>query len=92
MNLPLEDIFTGSLDLTASELAYVRYALAELYMRGGWCPRGEDRLELTRRLNEKLGALKLDRMVTPDGSRLVSVGEHAAIVATLNEEPTRGTE
>jgi hypothetical protein len=77
----LEDIFAGPLALTATELAYLRHALAELYMRGGWCPKGENRREFTKRVNEKLSALKLDRMVTPDGSRLVSVEEHAAIVA-----------
>lgn len=78
----LEDIFAGLLELTASELAYLRHALAELYMRGGWCPKGENRRDFTNRVSEKLGTLKLDRMVTPDGSRLVSVEEHAAIVAT----------
>jgi hypothetical protein len=84
----LEDMFTGPLELTASELAYLRHALAELYMRGGWCPKGENRRDFTTRVNAKLSALKLDRMVTPDGSRLVSVEEHTAIVAELNKEST----
>lgn len=83
----LEDIFTGSLELTASERAYLHRALEDHYMRGGWCPKGENRLDLMRRIGDKLGALKLDRMVTPDGSRLVSVEEHAAIVAELKEAP-----
>ncbi len=83
----LEDIFAGTLELTASELAYLRHAVAELYMGGGWCPKGESRRDFMKRVNEKLGALKLDRMVTPDGSRLVSVEEHTAIVADLNRDP-----
>jgi hypothetical protein len=84
----LQDIFVGSLELTASELAYLHYALIELYMRGGWCPKGENRLDFTRRLNEKLGRLKLDRMATPNGDRLVSVEEHADIVTEINQAPT----
>ena len=85
----LEDIFAGPLELTASELAYLRYAVAELYMRGGWCPKGENQRDFAKRVNEKLGTLKLDRMVTPDGSRLVSVEDHAAIAAELAElDPT----
>lgn len=84
----LQDIFTGPLELTASELAYLHYALNELYMRGGWCPKGENRLDFTRRLNEKLATLKLDRMVTPNGDRLVSVEEHTAIVTEINQAPT----
>ena len=84
----LEDIFTGSLELTASELAYLRHAVAELYMCGGWCPKGENRRDFAKRVNEKLSTLKLERMVTPDGSRLVSVEEHAAIVAEINRAAT----
>ena len=84
----LEDIFVGALEFTASELAYLRHALVELYMHGGWCPKGENRRDFNKRVLEKLSRLKLDRMVTPDGSRLVSVEEHAAIVAGLNNEPT----
>lgn len=83
----LEDIFTGQLELTASELAYLHHAITALYMRGGWCPKGENRRDFTKSVSEKLGTLKLDRMVTPDGSRLVSVEEHAAIVDELNKEP-----
>ena len=82
----LEDIFTGTLELTASELAYLRYAIQELYMQGGWCPAGENRRDFAKRVSTKLGVLKLKRMVTPDGSRLVSVDEHAAIVAELSKE------
>lgn len=78
----LEDVFVGTLELTASELAYVRYALNNQYMQGGWpCPKGGSRRELVQRVGTKLSALKLERMVTPDGSRLVSVEEHAALVA-----------
>ena len=76
----LEDVFAGTLELFASELACLRHALVELYTRGGWCPKGENRRDFTTRVLEKLGALKLDRMVTLDGSRLVSVEEHAAAV------------
>ena len=83
----LEDIFAGPLELTASERAYLHRALEDHYLRGGWCPKGENRRDFMTRVSEKLGVLKLDRMVTPDGSRLVSVEEHAAIVSELNKEP-----
>ena len=86
----LEDIFAGPLELTVSELACLRHALTELYTRGGWCPKSENRRDFTKRVSEKLGTLKLDRMVTPDGSRLVSVEDHAAIVAELNKSPRDG--
>jgi hypothetical protein len=81
--IKLEDIFAGPLELTATELAYLRCAIEEHYMRGGWCPQGENRIDFARRVGAKLGTLKLDRMVTPDGSRLVSVEEHADIVAAM---------
>lgn len=84
----LEDIFVGPLELTASERGYLRKAVEDHYMNGGWCPEGEDRRDFARRVLAKLSALKLDRMVTPDGTRLVSVEEHAAIVAELPKEPT----
>ncbi len=85
-HLNLEDTFAGTIELTASELAYLRHALEELYMRGGWSPKREKRRDFTRCVHEKLGALKLDRMVAPDGSRLVSVEEHASIVAELSRD------
>lgn len=87
-NKKLEDVFAGTLELTATERAYLYHALTELYARGGWCPEGEDRRDLTRRVHEKIGTLKLYRMVTPDGSRLVSVEEHDAIVAELDKRST----
>jgi len=77
----LEDIFTGQVELTASELGYLRHAITELYMNGSWCPKGENRRDFAMRVLAKLGVLKLDRMVTPDGNRLVSVEEHTAMVA-----------
>lgn len=80
----LEDIYTGSLELTVIELNYLVRAVTDLYMNGGWCPEGENRREFARQVLQKLGTLKLDRMVTPDGSRLVSVEEHAAMVIELH--------
>jgi hypothetical protein len=87
-DVKLEDIFAGTLELTASERAYLRYAVVELYMSGDCAPKGVNRRDFTKRILEKLNILKLDRMVTPDGTRLVSVEEHDAIVAALNKEPT----
>ncbi len=83
----LEDVFAGHLELTASELGYLRNAIVELYIRGGWCPEGENRQDFAKRVIDKLGTLKLDRMVTPDGSRLVSLEEHATLVA--GTQPSR---
>ena len=79
----LEDIYAcaGPLTLTASELVYIRHALGEHYLRGGWCPEGENRRDFSQRVCAKFNAFKLDRMVTPDGSRRVSVEEHAILVA-----------
>jgi len=82
-----EDIFAGQLELTVSELAYLRHAIAELYIYGGWCPKGKNPRDFMKLVDAKLGTLKLDRMVTPDGSRLVSVEEHTAIVAQTHKEP-----
>lgn len=76
----LQDVFAGEIEFTAGELAYLRYAITELYMTGGWCPPGEDRREFTQRLLAKL-KLPLRRMVAPDGSGLVSVEGHTALVA-----------
>jgi hypothetical protein len=86
----LEDIFAGSLELTASERSYLHRALEDHYLRGGWCPKGENRRDLMLRVSAKLGALKLDRMVTPDGTRLVSVEDHAAIIADSTKSPREG--
>jgi hypothetical protein len=74
--MKLEDIFAGYLELTASEVSYLHHALQELYMRGGWAPNGKDKRELAKSVSAKLNNMKLFRMVTPDGSRLVSVEEH----------------
>jgi hypothetical protein len=82
---PLEDIFAGRLELTASERAYLLHAVSELYVRGGWAPKGKNRREVAEGISKKLGALKLERMVTPDGSRLVSPEEHASIVDALDK-------
>lgn len=86
----LEDIFTGSLELTASERSYLLSALGDHYLRGGWCPKGENRRDFMMRISAKLGALKLDRMVTPDGTRLVSVEDHGDLVADSTKSPREG--
>jgi len=80
---PLEDVFSGHMELTASERAYLKHAVQELYMNGGWAPKGVDRREIAKRVFDKLGSLRLTQMVSPDGSRLVSVAEHDAIVAEM---------
>lgn len=74
MTKRLEDIFVGTLELTASELACFRHAVTEHYMNGGRVPAGENPRDFTERLLGKLCAFKLARMVTPDGARLVPVG------------------
>lgn len=81
----LEDVFAGRLELTASERAFVFHALMEWYLNGGGgVPAGMNRRDFIRAILEKFKALRLEKMVTPDGSRLVSVEEHETIV--------RGTE
>ena len=80
----LEDIFAGPIAMTASQRGYVSRAVTDHYMNGGWCPKGVNRRDFARQVLAKFNALKLDRMVTPDGARLVSVDEHIAIVAELN--------
>ncbi len=79
----LEDLFAGAVELTASERALVLHALTEWYMRGGANFPPHNRRELYKSVAGKLSGLKLHRMVTPDGSRLVSVEEHEEIVAKL---------
>lgn len=81
--MKLEDIFSGQLELTARELSYLRYVITEAYARGGWCPAGTNKRTFHKELLAKLSALRLSRMVTPDGTRLVSVEEHDAIVAAM---------
>lgn len=77
----LEDVFAGRLELTASERALVFHALMEWYANGGGgVPAGMNRRDFIRTIVEKFKALRLEKMVTPDGSRLVSVGEHETIV------------
>ncbi len=84
----LFDVFAGYVELTAPELAYVRFALEELYRSGkypfvdGYSNRREFSIRVGSRL---LNKLKLDKMVTPDGLRLVSVAEHEEIVRAIEE-------
>lgn len=84
----LEDIYAGLLELTSRERSYLAAALIEYYMQGAQnflFTKGEDKLDFGMRVGAKLGAaLKLTQMVTPDGTRLVSVEEHGAIVAKLS--------
>ena len=83
----LEDIFSGHVELTATERGYVLAMLDEAYLSDQPpTPAAEpDRRSFHGRIVRKLiGALRLERMVTPDGSRLVSVEEHAQLVASLD--------
>lgn len=82
----LEDIFAGYVELTASERAFILSALMEQYLRGGWFPPCENKREFFRQVSAKVDNLKFHRMVTPDGTRLVTVEEHDAIVAELYPE------
>jgi hypothetical protein len=86
MSRGLEDIFSGFVELEASERAYILHALSEAYMNGGWLPVGRQPGELMRSIGEKLGVLKLTKMVVPDGSKLVSVAEHDALVAAMEAD------
>lgn len=89
--LRLEDVFAGHLELTASERAIVFHALTEWYADGSaGIPAGTNRRDFIRTIIEKFKTLKLEKMVTPDGSRLVSVEEHAAIVAALDKVEKAG--
>lgn len=81
----LEDVFAGQIELTATERGYLHNAVHEVYTKGGWCP-GEDRRDFARRVLAKLSALQLVKMVTPDGSRLVTVDEHAAIIVDIERQ------
>lgn len=81
--MKLEDTFKGELELTASERAYLEHALTDSYMRGGWCPPGHNKRDFMKGVMAKVYSLKLHRMVTPDGTKLVSVEEHDKIVAEL---------
>ena len=87
--MKLEDVFAGHIELTASERAYAAHALEELYMRGGWSPSGMDRRTIHRQVAAKIGALPLVQMVAPDGSRLVSVEEHRALVEEIERKKMR---
>lgn len=81
-----EDVFSGVVELTAGQRAYVSHALTESYMNGGWMPDVANRREFHRRVvGSLLGPLKLTRMATPDG-HLVSVAEHDAAVAGARGE------
>lgn len=84
----LEDIFAGYLELTASERAYIISAITEFYVRGapGWMLKEPSRGAVARSAMKKLHALKLTKMVTPDGTQLVTREEHDAIVAKLYPE------
>jgi hypothetical protein len=82
----LEDIFAGRLELTAVELAFISHLISEWYMSGGDLPRtGGNRLAFLQKIRAKFHALNLEKMVSPDGTRLVSVEEHETSVAKLLE-------
>jgi hypothetical protein len=82
----LEDIFAGRLELTATELAFISHLISEWYMSGGDLPRtGGNRLAFLQKIRAKFHALNLEKMVSPDGTRLVSVEEHETSVAKLLE-------
>lgn len=68
----LEDPFSGFVTLTASERAYVQYALGEAYARGGFDYKGENHYELARRVMLRLlGPLRLTHLVSEGGTKLM---------------------
>ena len=74
----LEDIFGGRLELTASERAFIRDVLVEWYTSGGRTPDGvANRRIFIQSILEKFSALKLDMMVAPDRSGMLSVADLA---------------
>lgn len=83
--MKLEDIFSGELELTASERGYLNLALSELYMTGKARDhfKGHKSRDLMQSVGQKIASLRLTKMVTPDGKRLVSVEEHDEIVQKL---------
>lgn len=82
MTARLEDVFAGRVELTASQRSFLQHLLMEWYVSGGsGAPEGVNRRAFVRGLQEKLSSLRLEKMVTPDGSRLVSVEEHEAMVS-----------
>lgn len=84
----LYDVFAGRVELTAPQRAYILRLMEDAYINGsGWMPDGITSREFYREVRLALiDPLKLERMVTPDGKRLVSVEEHDAIVAA-KEKP-----
>lgn len=80
----LEDVFAGHVELTARQRAYVLHALEEMYVRGEtpipfFVDERVDRRSFHRALVAALVTpLRLTRMVTPDGTELVSPEEHRA--------------
>ncbi len=76
-------VFAGHVELTASERGYLGTALSELYMSGGYRGIGDGR-RLRHEVLAALGNLRLDKMVSIDGTRLVSTLEHAASVLLVD--------
>lgn len=55
-----EDTFVGTLELTATEMAYVTRALVDHYARGGWCPASApNRRDFSKQVLKKFRALEL---------------------------------
>lgn len=82
MTARLEDVFAGRVELTASQRSFLQHLLMEWYVSGGsGAPEGVNRRAFVCGLQEKLSSLRLEKMVTPDGSGLVSVEEHEAMVS-----------
>lgn len=77
-----EDIFAGHVKLTATQKAYLAYALQELYMSGRWIGRDKRRDIHEAVMAAVLGPLRMTQMVTPDGTAHVTPKEHAQLVAT----------
>jgi hypothetical protein len=65
-----EDVFSGRVTLTASELSWLRSAIVELYESGKYHGPG-DRREMCRRVTERvLGVMRLESIALPDGRQL----------------------
>jgi hypothetical protein len=73
-----EDVFSGTVELTARQRGYVIRALEDLYMNG--CPgfhfEGGPRKWHRALVRALLDPLKLTKMVSPDGAELVSPEDH----------------
>ena len=75
----LEDIFSGTVELTARQRAFVSSLLSEWYTGGSRpdSPNGVNRRQWVAAISSALlGPLKLAKMVSPDGTEMVTPEEH----------------